>query len=263
MKKSLVLFGLLMAITCGSWAQESPRLQRLEVAFWPEYDQPAMLVMYRAWLAMDEPLPATVTLPLPASVEVPNAVAKRGPGTNLLVAPYTIEPGFEWNRLHLQTDLPEIRLEFYVDLDTTGTQRDFTLHWPSGPAIEELTYEVMQPPGATNFAVTPGSGIQSKGTDGLTYFREQLGAVPAGGEFFIEIAYTKPDATLTVAAMQPISPQPQQALPLNPPPASSDSLATEPVAEVSQSIWQVVIPVLILAAVATLWILLSTRGKAG
>lgn len=261
MKRPLLLYGLIVAAATASWAQTATRLQRLEIAFWPEYDQPAMLVMYRGWLPMDEPLPSMVTLPIPWAVEVPSAVAKRGPGTGLLVAPYTVETGSDWNRLHLQTDLPEIRLEFYVDLDTTQSQRTFTLHWPGGPAIADLSYEVMQPPGSTDFTVKPGSNTRTVGPDGLGYFAEELGSVPADGEFFVQVSYTKPDATLTATAMQPVSPQPQQALPLNPPPEQGSTGRAEPAAEVTQSIWPVVVPVLILAAVATLWILISTRGK--
>ena len=261
MKRSLILFGLIAAAATVSWAQTATRLERLQIAIWPEYDQPAMLVMYRGWIPIDEPLPSTVTFPIPAAVEVPNAVAKRGPGTDLLVAPYTVETAGDWNRLHLQTDLPEIRLEFYLDLDTTQEQRSFTLHWPGGPAIADLSYEVMQPTGARDFSVTPGSGTSAVGPDGLNYFVEQLGSVPAGGEFFIEISYTKTDPALTISAMQPVSPQPQQALPLNPPPAQSRTSQPEPETAGAESIWQVVIPVLILAAIGTAWILISTRRK--
>ena len=154
----LIALATLFAVAASSVAQPPHvHLNRFEVAIWPEYDQPAALVMYRGWLAPDVELPITVTLPLPSQVTAPSAVAKRGPGTGLLVAPYTIESNGEWNMVHLQTDLPEIRVEFYMDLATDQPARAFTFEWPGGPVIDEAFYEVMQPLGATDFSATPSS----------------------------------------------------------------------------------------------------------
>ncbi len=72
--------------------------------------------------------------------------------------PYTIESNGDWNMVHLQTDLPEIRVEFYMDLATDQPGRAFTFEWPGGPVIDEAFYEVMQPLGATDFSATPELG---------------------------------------------------------------------------------------------------------
>ena len=244
-------------------AQDPPHVhfQRFEVAIWPEYDQPAVLVMYKGMLSPDVQLPITVSLPIPAAVAVPSAVAKRGPTTGLLVAPYTIENGEKWNIVHLQADLPEIRLEFYLDLETSQPARSFTFEWPGGPEIDVAAYEVMQPLGAANFSVAPSSAPPGMGQDGLTYQREELGPVPEGGSFFVQFSYEKATPDLTASALKPVAPPQQQTVP---PPATAQT--TEPsTAQSAQpadnSVWFVVIPIVFVAGLAAGWILLSTKKE--
>lgn len=227
-------------------------LQRLEIAIWPEYDQPAALVMYRGWLAPDVELPITVTLPLPTQVTTPSAVAKRGPGTGLLVASHTVESDGDWNMVHVQTDLPEIRVEFYMDLATDQPARSFTFEWPGGPVIDEAFYEVLQPLGALDFSATPSSAPPALGQDGLMYQREELGPIAEGAPFFVQFSYDKATPDLTAAALQPVAPPPQP----SPPPQTA-----VPAAEASNdSIWIVVLPIVFAAGLAAGWILLKT-GK--
>ena len=71
-------------------AQSVATLERLEIVFWPEYDEPAVLVMLRGWLTADTPLPTVVPLPVPTEARL-NAVAKRGPDGTLLLAAHVIE----------------------------------------------------------------------------------------------------------------------------------------------------------------------------
>lgn len=232
--------------------------QRLEVAIWPEYDQPAALVMYRGWLAPDVLLPITVTLPLPSGVTAPSAAAKRGPGTGLLVAPYTVETRGEQNLIHLQTELPEIRIEFYMDLATDQPGRAFSFEWPGGPAIAETLYEVMQPLGATDFVATPSSAPPVLGQDGLMYQREELGPIAEGAPFYIQVSYNKSSPDLTASALQPVAP-PQQTSP----PIQAAAPAPQPQPQASaetsnDSIWIVVLPIVFAAGLAAGWILLKT-----
>lgn len=259
----LILWALCTGVAAVSLAQgvASPSLDRLEVAIWPEYDQPAALVMYRGWLAPDTPLPTTVTLPIPATVAAPSAVAKRGPGTELLVAPYTLVAEGEWKMVHLQTDLPEVRVEYYMNMSTADPERQYTFEWPGGVEIRNVAYEVMQPLGASNFAVAPSSGAPVQGGDGLLYQREELGPVPTGGTFFVEVSYSKSAPDLTASALQPVAPpQPRTG------PGSTPELPPAPstVAESGSSqdsVWIVVLPIVFAAGLAAGWILLSGRKR--
>lgn len=244
---------LLWLAAAAAAAQTATRLDRLEVAIWPEYDQPAALVMYRGWLPADEPLPTTVSLPMPSRVASPSAVAKRAPGTQLLVAPFTLESDGDWNRVHLQTDMPEIRLEYYDDLALDQPERSLLFEWPGGLAIANASYEVMQPAGARDLAVAPSSTPAVVGADGLAYRREELGPVPAAGTFFIEIRYTKTTPGLTVTALQPTAPPAAPSGPAPVPEPASDAGAA------LDSVWLVVVPIVLAGALAVLWVLLASR----
>lgn len=252
---------MLLAFFAGPILAQPPHVhfQRLEVAIWPEYDQPAALVMYRGWLAPDVQLPITVTLPLPAQVTAPNAVAKRGPGTGLLVAPHTIESNGEWNMIHVQTDMPEVRVEFYLDLATDQPARALTFEWPGGPVIDEAFYEVMQPLGATEFAASPSSAPPALSQDGLMYLREELGPIAEGAPFYVQISYNKATPDLTASALQPVAPPPQTSMPpQQAAPAQQPTSAGE--ADSNDSIWIVVLPIVFAAGLAAGWILLKA-GK--
>lgn len=257
----LIALATLFAVAASSVAQPPHvHLNRFEVAIWPEYDQPAALVMYRGWLAPDVELPITVTLPLPSQVTAPSAVAKRGPGTGLLVATHTIESNGDWNMIHLQTDLPEIRVEFYLDLATDQPGRAFTFEWPGGPVIDEAFYEVMQPLGATDFAATPSSAPPALGQDGLMYQREELGPIAEGAPFYVQVSYNKNSPDLTASALRPASP-PAQTSP--PPQTVAPAPQQQPAASAessNDSIWIVVLPIVFAAGLAAGWILLKT-GK--
>ena len=262
-RHTVLLLLILVGLAAPGLAQEPPHVhfQRFEVAIWPEYDQPSALVMYRGWLSQDVQLPITVSLPVPASVAAPSAAAKRGPGTGLLIASHTVELGESWNLVHLHTDLPEVRLEFYIDLATAHPERSFVFEWPGGPEIDSAALEVMQPLGASEFKVAPSSAPPALGQDGLNYQREDLGPIPAGGSFFIEVSYSKTTPDLTASALRPVAPPPPQT---TPPPGSGQ--ATQPAAaqqsgSADSTVWFVVIPIVFVAGLAAGWILLSTKKE--
>ena len=56
-------------------AQESPSLETLVIDLWPEYDQPSMLVIYKAELSPEVNLPAEITFRIPVEAGAPAVVA--------------------------------------------------------------------------------------------------------------------------------------------------------------------------------------------
>ena len=249
-------------VTPPTWGQTQQPLERLEVVLWPEYDQSAVLIMYRGWLAPDTVLPTTVALPMPDSVAVPSAVAKRPIGGDLLLTPYTVESLDGWQWAYVQTDAPEIRLEYYIDLTTDDANRRFQFEWPGGPAIDQIAYEVMQPLGASDLKVSPGSSRPQLAADGLVYQREEIGGVPEGGQFFIDVSYTKTSPGLTAAnlgtfqAPPPPLPPSSQAFET---PATKDSPSVKPDEKTN---WLLVLPIVLIAGVGIIWLVLrSPKGS--
>lgn len=239
-----------------------PRLERLEIAIWPEYDQPSVLVMLRAWLSPDTPLPNSIPLPIPSAAGSPSAVAKRFPGGDLLVAQYMLEAGDEVSLVYISTDSPEIRLEYYVPLDLSTEKRHYHFQWPGGLAVDRVLFEVMQPIGATGFTVQPAGAAPALANDGLIYQREDLGSAAVDRTFTIEVDYTKTSPMLTASALQPTAQQPQPPGAQAPVPAQPDGgAAAQAGPPPSEGVSQWLIPGLIVIGVGLLLVFMALKGK--
>ncbi len=181
-------------------------LARLEISLWPEYDRPAMLVIYRAELAPGVPLPTTVALPIPAEVGEPYAVARTDASGNLLNAVYEREVDGEWALIAVETESPVVWIEFYQDLRIEGQQRSYTFNWPGGVEVASLGYVVQQPFDAAQIEALPAPDGQRVGEDGLVYLRKELDLTEARDELTISISYTKPTSALSVEFLQAVPP---------------------------------------------------------
>jgi hypothetical protein len=169
----------------------------LEVALWPEYDRSGVLIIYRALLPSDVPLPTNVSLPIPAGVGEPHAVAIFGPDGALLDAEYTREVEGEWAIITLETESLGVWLEYYDVLITEQQERKFEFLWPGGLALGTFAYEIQQPVGSSDIMLTPLGGGQL-GQDGLFYYRREFGPATAATSFVINLTYSKPTPALSV-----------------------------------------------------------------
>jgi len=172
----------------------------LEVAIWPEYDQPAALVIYRAQLPPETALPAQVSLPIPAEAGEPHAVATVGSDRNLYLTEYERILSGQWAWITLTTDSPLFQVELYLPLVGEGRERSFSFLWPGGVDLDEFGYEIQHPPGAQGLRVTPAGAVRV-GEDGLSYSWAGLGPKAAGDLVTVAFDYARDDDTLTVDAV--------------------------------------------------------------
>jgi hypothetical protein len=220
MKHSIAFFVFLL-ITAGLFsttvaeAQNDAVIDSLEVALWSDYDQPAVLVIYRVQLAENSSLPAKVSLPMPLEVEEPYAAAWQGAGGQLIVAEYTSEVQGDWNIVTLDANSLVAQLEFYLDYELSGASRKAVFEWPEGFAVENLSYEVQQPVAVYDMEVIPPPDRSYTGNDGLQYYEADLGRVSEAQSIRIELSYSNPSNELTVSAFA--TPEP---LPLSSPAAA-------------------------------------------
>jgi len=222
------------------------RVERLEVSLWPEYDRPAMLVLYHASLPADAKLPATVSLPIPAVVGMPHAVAMKEAAGRLLNAQFTREVTGEWAHVVILTDTPSVQLEYYAELLIDGPRRRFVFSWPGGPELTHLVFDVQQPPGAEGLTLVPPATGQSTHPDGLTYHQADLGAFRAGQSARLEVTYQKTSSTLTA---------PAQAAPAAAPAGSASPEPAAPASETDPAL----LVVFGLVAVVVIAFLFATR----
>jgi hypothetical protein len=187
-------------------AQTPPTIDVLEVEFWPDFDQPSMLVLMTGTLAEDVSLPVTVVLPVPADATI-NAVARVDESGGMFsdIDYDESSPGL----VTFTAMDPTFRIEYYAPYTAVGNQRDYTFDWLSDISVSELFATVQQPAMADEISLDPPAGEFSNRQDGLVYHSIPPQAVPAGQSFRLETSYELSNPQLTVETLtsqQPIIP---------------------------------------------------------
>lgn len=219
------LIGLLTALAllfpAAVRAQTPITLPSAEVDLWPEYDHPDMLVIYHFTLPSSVSLPYEMKARIPATATT-NAVAARQPDGSLYNIPFTPQVSGKWSIVDFRATTPEVQMEYYdPGLQKNGADRHFVFNWPGDYAVSSLVVQVQQPVDATNMQISPDLGASHRGSDGLTYYTAQEGAMNAGQSFTITINYKKSTDTLSSSTV-PV----QSSAPLNSSPASRFTLTS-------------------------------------
>ncbi len=200
--KHFLLTTLFLLFFSTASAQGDVRLASVSIALWPEYDRPAMLVIYRIKLSDQTPLPATLSFNIPSSVGKPSAIASGQADGSLVNLNYQQKVAGDWSTLTFQTATPDIQVEYYDSrLTKKGEARHFDYQWPGSYAVNSLVIEVQQPQGATAMRISPDLGAGKLGEDGLMYYRGQAGSLINGETFQIAVDYQKSGDTLSSASM--------------------------------------------------------------
>ena len=199
-----LVLAVMVALPARVAAQAALRLDALRVELWPEYDQPAVLVLLDGRLAAGTPLPVTLALPIPAAAGQPHAVAVYDANGDLLEAEFTTTTAGDDIIVTFSTDALAFRLEYYDPaLTVAGTQRTYTLNWASPYAVALAAVRVQQPAGSSDLAITPALTAERPSADGLHYKAGSLGTLAAGQAVQVTLTYTKPDARLTTELIDP------------------------------------------------------------
>jgi hypothetical protein len=190
-----------------AFAQGNLTLSAMEVDLWPEYDQPAVLVIYRVTLPATLTLPAELKFRIPAAAGEPSAVAvKQNSSTGesgLFSIEYQRNVVGDWGEITLQATGPELQIEYYDPaLLKQGAARQYAYTWPGDYAVGAFSLQVQQPTGATDMKISPASGSGVTGQDGLVYFNKQVGAMPAGQTLSVSLSYNKTTDTLSATNLQ-------------------------------------------------------------
>jgi hypothetical protein len=217
----LLLLALLSLATLlpgddGASAQAAPRFSQLDIALWPEYDEPPtwtdpdrppVLVIIRGELAADTVLPASVSLRIPAAAGQPFAVASSSdPASGLESREYETAAEGDSLRITFETPDPVVHLEFYLPITRAGLLRDFTYVWPGDIAADSVTLRAQIPVGAEDFQTEPPLGSPEIGPDGLSYRQTTLGAQETGQTLSFRVQYSKEDPRLTIETLPEAQP---------------------------------------------------------
>lgn len=196
---SLILFTLLALLAPPLLAQMPvTALATMQVSFWPDYDEPMVLVLLNGRVPEDAALPADVTIPIPADARIHAVAALADVG--MVTIPYETAAG----AITFATPDRGFRVEYYAPYDLDGDRRSFDFTWLSDLDVAEFAAEIQQPAAASNLTSEPPAVEQITGqTDGLVYHVLPTQAAGAGLPVEISFSYDLPGNSLTAAAAAP------------------------------------------------------------
>jgi hypothetical protein len=203
---------LILALSLGArpaHAQGTIILSTLTIELWPEFDKPATLVILKGTLAASVPLPAQLTLRIPAASGGPFAVAAADASGKLLNTQYTTTPSGDTIAINLTTDFPAFHIEYYDPaLTITGEARDYTFQWTADYAVSAATVRVQEPVDARDLTAEPAVAPAGTADFGLNYYSASLGALPAGQSLSFHLRYSKSTPTLSSEVVNKNTPVP-------------------------------------------------------
>ena len=192
----LLLLGLGVWLVPSARGQSStPVLENLLVEIWPEYDRSETLIIYRADLSADTPLPAEVYFPLPGYLEAMHVVAIEQNGVLVEVDPGAYELRSENDRMLMKLSVPTRRFQFeYYDpviLTYNDQDRRLDFEFTTNHDIKMIMFEVQEPFQALNFLLTPPAENSFTGSDGLRYNTVERTNLASGDDFELSAAYER------------------------------------------------------------------------
>jgi hypothetical protein len=197
---ALLVVGLaaLLLPAVAAAQNQATELERLAVELWPDYDQPAMLVLLTGTLPPGQALPADVVIPIPAGAEI-NAVARfNDAGVLVSDVQHEVVDG----RLIFTTPASRFRVEYYAPYEVNGDSHSYSFTWLSDVAVNELTTVVQQPVAAEDIAISPAQTLSTADRgDSLTYHSLPVTSVASGQPYAVDVSYTVTSPQLSAAAV--------------------------------------------------------------
>ncbi len=201
MRRFLLLCLIMCAVfsVTGVHAQgaSSSAIEVLDIQFWPDFDQPAVLVLLTGTLSN----PGTVTVPFPENGDF--LVLARIDSNNTMVDDIG-QPIIENGTATFTLPAPDVqfRLEYYVPYTADGNTRNFSYTWQADIPANEVTMRVQRPAAATSLTTVPeATGQVQSQNDGLLYYELPVQSAAVGQPLSLQVSYTMSSDALTVSTL--------------------------------------------------------------
>lgn len=186
-------------------AQSPVEFATLDINVWPEYDTTTVLVIYKISLASQVPLPAEVTLKLPASVAKISAVAVGNSADTVSDSgvDYQFTQGTDFATLTVKAAGRFLHVEYYdPSLVKDGNQHKFSFEWPGDNSVDNFRFELRQPLQSSNLVVTPALSAPLKDTDGFLVSDFSKAGLKIGEKMDFAIQYQRDTDSPSTSFMQ-------------------------------------------------------------
>jgi hypothetical protein len=196
MRKCLLVFALLAIfwLPVPAKAQSAVSFSSVDVSVWPEYDTPAVLVIYKIALASQTSFPAEITMRLPSTVQKPNAVAvgKTPETVSDQGVEYKFASGADFATLTIKATDPYIQMEYYDPaLAKNGTQRQYVYEWLGDFALGNFRFELRAPLKSSNLSVDPALTNTLVDGDGFQLSEWKMAGLKIGQKLSFTINYQR------------------------------------------------------------------------
>lgn len=197
-------------------AQTAIHLSQLTIRMWPEYDKPGVLVFLVGQTASDVALPVELKFTLPPGSTV-NAIAYVDTTNNVLTD--KVPQAIDGQTVSITTPNGNFHVEFYdPGLKVSERQRSYQFTWQGNYVVDQLTWELQQPVGATHFNIEPTGGTTITDENGLSVYQLKTTGLVAGKAASLTVSYDKETDILSINALATA-----QNAATNTPPAASDN----------------------------------------
>lgn len=200
----LVMALILASISISVPAQAAAPISKisdLKVSFWPEYDNPSVLVIYRGKLPESVGLPARVDLFIPKNAKIASTASVDTNGQfqyDHAWQTHQVTSGSTYDELTFETIYQGYQCEIYYNPIGSASQRNFNFLFKTSTAVDNLAAEIQKPRNATDFKIEPKPA--KKSNDGnFDYYSYNLGSQPAGRELSFKVSYKKKDLQTSMA----------------------------------------------------------------
>jgi hypothetical protein len=196
----MVILLIFVLVPVSVQAQGEIHLSLISVDIWPEFDQPAVLMVYHITLASGTILPTNLSVRIPSGVQI-NAVAVVDPVKGLINAPYNETGQGQWSVLTITTNSLQVQVEYYSTLVKDGTTRHIAFEWAGDYPVDQLEVNFLRPLGAGSVSISQAPVDTSPGQDGLTNYRIRATNLAVDQPFRLTIEYQRQTDAISISSL--------------------------------------------------------------
>ncbi len=193
---SPLLLLILLLAPLALYAQENVSLAHIEVALWPDFDDPSTLVLATGTMPDGADLPIEITFPLPEGYNR-LVVARVTDDGRMIDDLETLETS---NSVTFSSPEPRFRIEYYVPYTADDNQREIEFIWGSSVLnADAFQVTVQRPAPAAELTINPAAVGEVVGQDtGLTEYLLSEQPMPAGESYRVMVNYEVNSRLLSV-----------------------------------------------------------------